>query len=91
MKELIKTVLNQSGIHARPAMVFVNTAKTFSSAITVTNLSNGKSADAKSILRVMALGMTNGTQIRLTAEGEDEDAALQAMGQQIDSGLGEQI
>ena len=45
--------------------------------------------DAKSILGVMSLGMTKGTEIRIVAEGPDEDAAFQAMQQLVDSGCGE--
>ena len=91
MKEITKTVLNASGIHARPAGIFINEAKKFQSKITVTNLTTEKSADAKSILRVMTLCLTKGTPIRITAEGADEEAAVDALGALIDSGLGEEI
>ena len=76
MKEITKTVLNASGIHARPAGIFIAEAKKFQSKITVTNLTTEKSADAKSILRVMTLCLTKGTPIKITAEGKPEDADL---------------
>lgn len=89
MKEVIKTVINPNGIHARPASIFVNEAKKFQSKITVENLGTGKSKDAKAILGVMTLGMTKGTEIKITAEGPDEDVAIQAMADLVDSGCGE--
>lgn len=89
MKEQVKTVVNASGIHARPATVFVSAAKKFQSRITLTNLANGREGDAKSILKVLSLGMVKGTQIKLTAEGADEEAAIESLCALIDSGLGE--
>ena len=53
------------------------------------NIAAGKSKDAKSILGVMSLGMTKGTEIKITAEGPDEDAAIEAIAALIDSGCGE--
>ena len=91
MTEITKTVLNASGIHARPAGIFIAEAKKFQSKITVTNLTNEKSADAKSILRVMTLCLTKGTPIKISAEGPDEAEAVAALGALIDSGLGEEI
>ena len=89
MKEVKTTVVNPNGIHARPASLFIQEAKKFQSKITVENLSTGKAKDAKSILGVMSLGMTKGTEIRIVAEGPDEEAAIQAMQQLVDSGCGE--
>lgn len=89
MKEVIKTVVNPNGIHARPASIFVNEAKKFQSAITVEHLGTGNVKNAKAILGVMTLGLTKGTEIRITAEGPDEDAAIQAMGDLVDAGCGE--
>ena len=64
-------------LHARPAATFVKTALRFRSKVTVG--SNGKVADAKSILAVLALGATGGTVLRLGAEGEDAPDALAAL------------
>ena len=91
MTEITKTVLNASGVHARPAGIFIAEAKKYQSKITVTNLTNEKSADAKSILRVMTLCLTKGTPIKIAAEGPDEAEAVAALGALIDSGLGEEI
>jgi len=64
-------------LHARPAATFVKTALQFRSRVMVG--SNGKVADAKSILAVLALGARGGTVLRLSAEGEDAPAALDAL------------
>jgi phosphotransferase system HPr (HPr) family protein len=64
-------------LHARPAGLFVKTAMRFRSRLTVGV--NGRVADAKSILAVLALGATGGTLLRLGAEGEDAPAALDAL------------
>ena len=89
MKEVKTTVVNPNGIHARPASLFIQEAKKFQSMITVENLSTGKAKDAKSILGVMSLGISKGTEIRIVAEGPDEEAAIQAMQQLVDSGCAE--
>jgi phosphotransferase system HPr (HPr) family protein len=64
-------------LHARPAATFVKTALQFRSQLTVA--ANGKAANAKSILAVLALGATGGTLLRLSAEGDDASNALQAL------------
>jgi phosphotransferase system HPr (HPr) family protein len=64
-------------LHARPAATFVKTALRFRSRLTVG--SDGKVADAKSILAVLALGAVGGTVLRLSAEGEDAPDALAAL------------
>jgi phosphotransferase system HPr (HPr) family protein len=64
-------------LHARPAATFVKTALRFRSRMTVAL--DGKVADAKSILAVLALGAVGGTVLRLRAEGEDAPDALAAL------------
>ena len=64
-------------LHARPAATFVKTALRFRSQVTVGL--DGRVANAKSILAVLALGATGGTVLRLSAEGEDATAALEAL------------
>jgi phosphotransferase system HPr (HPr) family protein len=68
-------------LHARPAADFVRTAMTFASSIQVA--SGDREADAKSLLSVLALGAKGGTELRLTATGEDADAALTAMRERV--------
>ena len=64
-------------LHARPAATFVKTALGFRSQVTVEL--EGKVANAKSILAVLALGATGGTVLQLSAEGDDAPAALEAL------------
>lgn len=64
-------------LHARPAANFVKTALRFQSRLTVGV--DGRIADAKSILAVLALGATGGTALKLSAEGDDAPAALDAL------------
>ena len=64
-------------LHARPAATFVKTALRFRSRVMVD--SDGRVADAKSILAVLALGARGGSVLKLVAEGEDAPAALDAL------------
>lgn len=64
-------------LHARPAATFVKTAMRFRSRVSVG--ANGKTADAKSILSVLALGAKGGTSLQLNADGDDAGAALDAL------------
>ncbi len=73
-------------LHARPAATFVKTALRFRSRLTVR--SDGKVADAKSILAVLALGAVGGTVLRLSGEGEDAPDAVAALSSCV-SGLSE--
>ncbi len=82
-------VCNETGIHARPASVFTNAAKRFSSHITIENLKTEKQANAKSILIVLTLIAAKGTEVLISAEGEDEKEAVDCLVDLIDSGLGE--
>lgn len=63
-----------NGLHVRPAAQFVKEAKAFVSAINVT--SGDKTASAKSLLKLQTLGLTQGTVITISAEGEDEQQAV---------------
>lgn len=88
-----KTVLirNATGLHARPATDFVSTAKGFKSKIVISCEQEGEriSANAKSIVMLLSLGAGQGTLVTLTAEGEDETEAVDALAKLIDSGFGE--
>lgn len=69
------TVTAPNGLHTRPAAQFVKEAKAFASDITVT--ANGKSSSAKSLFKLQTLGLTQGTVITISAEGEDEQQAVE--------------
>jgi phosphotransferase system HPr (HPr) family protein len=92
MRTTDRTVLNPSGIHARPAATFVKLAATFRSAITIANVTrDGEPKNAKSMLAMMGSGIEKDHLVRLVADGEDEDAAIDALAAAIDAGLGEAI
>ena len=67
------TIVNATGLHARPASMFVAEAKKFASAI----------------MMILAAGLGTGTKIEVACDGEDEQAALDALIALIDSGFGE--
>jgi phosphocarrier protein HPr len=72
------TLKNEQGLHARPADLFVRTANKFKSDIKVRNLSNDSDdVNAKSILRILSLGVYSGHTIQVIAEGEDESQAIE--------------
>jgi len=83
-------VRNEHGLHARPGTALVNVIKQFNSTITVTNLDGtGKAANGRSLMKVVALGVKTGHRLRFTADGDDAEQALAAIGAAIASGLGE--
>lgn len=79
---------NKSGLHARPAALFVQSAKGFQSKVTVKK--DGKQADGKSLLSLMTLGATKGTQVTIDVDGEDEVAAAGAIKALFAGRFGEQ-
>jgi phosphocarrier protein HPr len=70
-------------LHARPAGLFVRAAAQFRSTVAVA--ANGKQANAKSILEVLALGATGGTEVTLTASGEDAAEAVESLAAVVSS------
>ncbi|STQ75256.1 fused PTS fructose transporter subunit IIA/HPr protein [Grimontia hollisae] len=83
-------IKNAHGLHARPGAMLVNTAKKFDAQIWVSNISaGGKPVNAKSLMKVIALGVKQGHELEFTADGVDAQAALDAIGEAIDAGLGE--
>jgi phosphocarrier protein HPr len=87
MPEISVTLTNKTGLHARPAGAFVKTAKQFQSDVKA--LHNGKEANAKSILSVLALGAEQGSTLSLKAEGADAQQALDALSELIHGKFGE--
>ena len=84
----VKTIVNNEvGIHARPASMFVQTAAKFSSDIEVVH--GEKTANAKSILTVLTLGVQKGAEITITAEGPDAEEALADLEQLVRDNFGE--
>lgn len=76
MKSFRYVITDEVGIHARPAGVLVKEAKAFTSKITLTYNENGKSAEITKLMALMGLGVRQGAEVTVTAEGEDEDEAI---------------
>ncbi|MGQ9521741.1 MAG: HPr family phosphocarrier protein [Anaerolineae bacterium] len=77
MGEIEVVVGHPEGLHARPAARFVQTARQFRSRVRV--LYEGREADAKSLLSLLALGVEQGAVVTIRAEGEDAEEALAAL------------
>ncbi|MDR2785898.1 MAG: HPr family phosphocarrier protein [Treponema sp.] len=74
MKSIITIVKNETGLHSRPADLFVRTAKLYQSNIEISK--KNKKANAKTILKVILLNVCENDEITITADGPDEDEAL---------------
>ena len=90
MTETTLTVTNNVGLHARPAAMFYKKTREFKSKITIQNLSRpgGKELPV-SDFNLLQIGVLQGHQIRLRADGEDEQAALAALTQMVEENFGE--
>ena len=86
------TIRNEHGLHARPSANLVNEVKKFTSKITVQNLTlESEVVSAKSLMKIVALGVTQGHRLRFVAEGEDAKQAIEALSKAIADGLGENV
>lgn len=81
-------IINKTGLHARPASEFVMLAKKFEAKITLCK-DGGEPVNAKSMIRLLAEGIGQGTVVTLTAEGNDEKEAITELVDLISSGFGE--
>lgn len=88
VSEVKATVVNKLGLHARPAMVFVDLACTFQSEIKVRKDDN--EVDGKSIMMMMMLAAAKGSELLISAEGADAPAACAALKKLVDSGFDEE-
>jgi phosphotransferase system HPr (HPr) family protein len=84
------TINHSSGLHARPASLFVQTANKFNSAISVKNITADSAAtNAKSILSILTLGVMQGHEIEIIVEGDDAEEAIRALESLIMNNFGE--
>lgn len=80
-------VQNQVGLHARPATFFIQKANEFKSSIWVEK--EERRVNAKSLLGVLSLGIVGNTNIRITADGPDEEKAVESLVKLVESGFAE--
>jgi phosphocarrier protein len=83
MFEKIVTIQNRAGIHARPSAMLVQAAKDFKANIFLEK--GNDRINGKSIMGILTLGASYGTEIKIIAEGEDEEAAVEAIAKLFDS------
>ncbi len=81
------TIVNRLGLHARPAMSFVDLASGFTCSVTVRRAD--QEVDGKSIMHMMMLAATKGTELEVICDGDDAEAACAALKKLVDSGFDE--
>ncbi|MFV0379852.1 MAG: phosphocarrier protein HPr [Anaerorhabdus sp.] len=77
MKQMTVSVVDPVGLHARPATVAVNAASKFRSEVSVEY--KGRTVNMKSIMGVMSLGIPTQSEIIITCDGDDEEAAIKTI------------
>ena len=87
MKTRDVVITNASGLHARPATFFIQKANSYKCTILVEK--DDRKVNAKSLLGVLSLGIAKGMTIKLIADGQDEEAALNGLVSLVDSGFNE--
>ena len=85
MKSFSYTVKDELGIHARPAGMLVKEVKNFQSKVTLEK--DGKSVDASRLMAVMGMGVKKDQTVTVTVEGDDEDAACEAIKEFFETNL----
>lgn len=81
-------IANRLGLHARPATMFAETAAQFESTITIQR-DNGEEIDGKSVMQMLMLAATNGTELLIKADGPDAEQAVQSLCDLVKSGFDE--
>lgn len=91
MKKVVKEVKlkNKLGLHARPSTMIATLASNFKSEIFIERVPDGMRANAKSVFGVMMLAAPRGTVLRVEAEGEDAEEAVNALVDLINRGFDE--
>lgn len=87
MKTREVVITNASGLHARPATFFIQKANCYKSQLLIEK--DDRKVNAKSLLGVLSLGIAKGMTVKLIADGQDEDAALDGLVSLINSGFNE--
>ncbi|MEE8459233.1 MAG: HPr family phosphocarrier protein [Phycisphaerales bacterium] len=85
----IVTIANKLGLHARPATLFAEMASGVEADIKVRRCDYGDAVDGKSIMQMMMLAATTGTEIEITAAGNDASQAIETLVKLVESGFKE--
>jgi phosphocarrier protein len=90
MTEIVLTITNKDGLHARPAKDFINKVREFKSKVTIQNLSRPDSKEvAVTPVGLLNIAARQGHQIRIRADGADAAEAISALKQLVESNFGE--
>lgn len=87
MEEAVVEVINELGVHARPAAIFVQTASKFKAEVEVEK--DGRRVNGKSIMGIMTLAARKGSQLKITVSGEEAPEALNALKALVEQGFGD--
>ena len=82
-------IVNRLGMHARPAMIFAEAAQEFDADITIRRMDQSSPVDAKSIMQLMMLAATEGTELEIKASGSDAEPSVQRLVELVQSGFNE--
>ncbi len=83
-------IINRLGMHARPAMIFAEAAQEFDADITIRRTDQPSPVDAKSIMQLMMLAATEGTELEIKASGSDAEPSVQRLVELVQSGFNEE-
>ena len=84
-------ICNKLGLHARPAMQFVDLANQFNSDIKVTAMTEERTeADGKSVMQMIILAAVEGTTLRIEASGDDAEQAVAKLAELVNEKFGEE-
>ena len=86
IKEQVK-VANETGLHARPASIFVEKANEYQAEVKL--IKESQAANAKSIMGIMSLGVNQDTEVTIQAEGEDAEEAVESLVTLVENNFGE--
>ncbi|MBM7624579.1 HPr family phosphocarrier protein [Sporohalobacter salinus] len=87
MVEQKVVVQNETGLHARPASLLIEAANNYSAEVQL--VYKNQEVNAKSVMRVMSLGIGQGAEVTIRAEGNEEEDAVEELVELIKSGFGE--
>jgi phosphotransferase system HPr (HPr) family protein len=90
VESLTIKVINQVGLHARPAASFVKKAQSFASQILIENVSKrSEKVNAKSFVKILSIAVDHDNDIRITADGDDAVQAIQGLKELVEANFGE--
>lgn len=88
MAERIVKVINRAGLHARPSAILAQAAQKFTSQIFFAK--DNDQINGKSVMGLITLGASYGTELKISAQGDDEEAAVEALARLFETKFDEQ-